>query len=86
MYGAPAAGAHDWVPHVFGSWTLRHGDAVVREVPPTLIQPAPDGRVTRTLGINLQGAEPGEYTLVLAARDEKTGEVVTRGEPFTVAP
>jgi VWFA-related protein len=77
--GAPAA-------RVLGSWTLRHGDAVVREVPPTMIQPAPDGRVTRTLGINLQGAEPGEYTLVLSARDEKTGASLTRAEPFTVAP
>ena len=86
MYGAPAAGAHDWVPHVFGSWALRRGDSVVRDAPATLIQPAPDGRVTRTLGISLEGAEPGEYALLIGARDEKTGEVVTRTEPFTVAP
>jgi VWFA-related protein len=86
VYGAPAAGQHDWVPHVFGSWALRRGEEVVRESPPTLIQPAPDGRVTRTLGINLQGAPPGEYGLVLTARDEKTGETLMRTEAFTVAP
>jgi VWFA-related protein len=86
VYGAPAAGRHDWVPHVFGSWALRRDDELVREAPPTLIQPAPDGRVTRTLGISLQGAPPGEYALALTARDEKTGESVTRVEPFTVAP
>lgn len=86
VYGAPPAGRHDWVPHVFGAWALRHGDDLVREVRPTLIRPAPDGRVTRTLGIGLQGAPPGEYELVLTVRDETTGAVVTHAEPFTVAP
>jgi VWFA-related protein len=86
VYGAPAAGGDKPASRVLGSWTLRHGDEVVREAPPTLIQPAPDGRLTRTLGIGLQGAPSGEYALVLRARDEKTGESLTRTEPFTVAP
>jgi len=85
-YGAPAAGKHDWVPHVFGSWTLRRGDETVRESAPTLIQPAPDGRVTRTLGIGLQGLATGEYLLVLNVRDETTGQAIARAEAFTVAP
>ena len=80
VYGAPPGA------RVLGSWTLRRGDGVVREAPPTPIQPAADGRVTRTLGVSLQGAETGEYVLVLAARDEKTGATLTREEPFTVAP
>ena len=58
----------------------------MREAPPTLIQPGGDGRLTRTLGISLQGAPPGEYALTLAVKDEKTGETLTRTEPFTVAP
>ena len=66
VYGAPAAGKHDWVPHVFGSWQLKAGETVIREAQPTLIQPAPDGRVTRTLGINLQGLPPGAYALLLS--------------------
>jgi VWFA-related protein len=86
VYGASVDGKHDWVPHALGSWTLRRGDEVVREAPPTLIQPGGDGRLTRTLGISLQGAPPGEYSVTLTVKDEKTGETLTRTEPFTVAP
>jgi hypothetical protein len=58
----------------------------VREAPPTLIQPGGDGRLTRTLGISLQGAPSGEYSLTLTVKDEKNGQTLTRAEPFTVAP
>jgi VWFA-related protein len=86
VYGAAAAGTHDWVPHAVGGWTLRHGEEKVREAAPTLIQPAGDGRLTRTLGLSLQGAPPGDYSLTLTVKDETTGETLTRTEPFTVAP
>jgi hypothetical protein len=86
VYGASVDGKHDWVPHALGAWTLRRGDEIGREVPPTLIQPGGDGRLTRTLGISLQGAPPGEYALTLAVKDEKRGETLSRTEPFTVAP
>ncbi|HUL79490.1 MAG TPA: VWA domain-containing protein [Vicinamibacteria bacterium] len=86
VYGATGGGRHDWAPHVLGAWTLRRGDEVVRESPPTLIQPGGDGRLTRTLGISLQGASPGEYALVLAVKDEKTGETHSVAEAFTVVP
>jgi VWFA-related protein len=86
VYNAPPAGKHDWAPHALGSWKLRLGEEVVREAPPTLIQPAPDGRVTRTLGLSLQGAAPGEYSLEIRVRDEATGREVARTESFTVAP
>jgi VWFA-related protein len=86
VYGATVDSKHDWVPHALGSWMLRRGDEVVREAPPTLIQPGGDGRLTRTLGISLQGAPPGEYSITLTVKDEKTGETLTRTEPFTVAP
>jgi hypothetical protein len=58
----------------------------VREAPLTLIRPGDDGRLTRTLGISLQGAPPGEYALTLTVKDEKSGETLSRTEPFTVAP
>ena len=74
MYGAQVDRKHDWVPHAIGAWTLRRGDEVVREAPPTLIQPGGDGRLTRTLGISLQGASPGEYSLILTVKDEKSGD------------
>lgn len=86
VYNAAPFGKGDRGPHVLGSWVLRRGEEVVREAPPTLIEPAPDGRLTRTLGISLEGAPPGEYSVELVARDEKTGETVSRREPFTVAP
>jgi len=86
VYNAPPAGKHDWAPHVLGSWALRRGDEVVREAPPTLVQPANDGRVTRTLGLSLQGAPPGEYALEIRVRDEATGREASRLEAFTVAP
>jgi VWFA-related protein len=86
VYNAPPGGKHDWAPHALGAWTLRRGEEVVREAPPTLIQPAADGRVTRTLGLSLEGAAPGEYALEIRVRDEATGREVSRVEPFTVAP
>jgi hypothetical protein len=86
VYGASVDGKHDWAPHALGGWTLRRGGELVREAPPTLIQPGPDGRVTRTLGISLQGAPAGEYALTLTVKDEKSGETLSRAEPFTVAP
>ncbi len=86
VYGASVPGKHDWAPHALGAWTLRRGDELVREAPSTLIQPGGDGRLTRTLGISLQGAPPGEYALTVTVRDEKTGETLSRTEPFTVAP
>ena len=57
-----------------------------KKAPPTLIQPGGDGRLTRTLGISLLGAPPGEYALALTVKDEKSGETLSRTEPFTVAP
>ncbi len=86
VYGAQVDRTHDWVPHAIGAWTLRRGDEVVREAPPTLIQPGGDGRLTRTLGISLQGAPLGDYSLTLTVRDEKNGETLSRSEPFTVIP
>jgi VWFA-related protein len=86
VYGAAVDSRHDWVPHALGSWTLRRGDEVVREAPPTLIQPGGDGRLTRTLGISLQGAPPGEYSITLTVKDEKAGATLERTEAFTVAP
>jgi hypothetical protein len=86
VYGAHVPGKHDWAPHALAGWTLRRGDAVVREAPPTLIQPGGDGRLTRTLGLSLAGALPGEHTLTITVKDEKTGETLTRIEAFTVAP
>jgi VWFA-related protein len=81
VYGATASKP---ASRVLGSWVLRRELEIVRESAPSPIQPAGDGRLTRTLGINLEGATPGEYALVLNVRDEQTGRTATRTEPFSV--
>jgi len=86
VYGVKAEGKSDWAPHALGAWALRRGDEIVRETPPTLVQPGGDGRITRTLGISLQGAPLGDYALTLTVKDEKSGETVSRSELFTVVP
>jgi hypothetical protein len=77
VYGG-GAGKHDAVTRAWGSWTLRRGDDLVRESPPTLIQAGRDGRLTRTLGLSLAGATPGEYALTLSVKDEGTGQTLVR--------
>ena len=86
VYGAQAAGKHEGALRALGGWALRRGDVLVREAPLTLIQPGGDGRLTRTLGLSLQGASPGEYSLTLVVKNEVTGETLQHGEAFTVGP
>ena len=81
VYGAASPTA----PRVTASWALYRGDDLVREAPPTPIRPTADGRLTRTLGLSLEGAAPGAYSLVLTIEDDATHEQVTRTEEFTVA-
>jgi hypothetical protein len=50
----------------------------------TQIAPTPDGRVVRTIGVNLQGLAPGDYELVLVIEDEEAHAVTSRTEPFSV--
>jgi hypothetical protein len=72
-------------PRVMASWALYRGDDLVREGAPTPIQPTADGRLTRTLGLSLDGAGPGAYSLVLTIEDDATHQAVSRTEEFTVA-
>jgi hypothetical protein len=85
VHGA-AADATERVPRVAGSWELRRGDQIVRASEPTRIRPAADSRLSRLLGVSLEGLEPGDYDLLLSARDEVTGGIATSSEPFTVVP
>jgi hypothetical protein len=86
VYGATIDKKTDWAPHALGAWTLRRGQEVVREAPFTLIQPGGDGRLTRTLGISLQDAPPGEYALTLTVKDERSGATLAQTEELTVVP
>jgi VWFA-related protein len=85
VHGA-APDATERLPRVAGSWELRRGDQIVRASEPTRIRPAADGRLSRLLGVSLEGLEPGDYALLLRARDEVAGAVASSSEPFTVVP
>jgi len=71
-------------PQVVARWELRRGDFLVRDSEPTPIRPASDGRLSRTLGVSLAGAAPGDYTLTLIVEDRTTHSSLSRTEAFTV--
>ena len=73
-------------PRQAGNASMRASDADRELIRTVLADAYGDGRLTRTLGISLQGASPGEYALVLAVKDEKTGETLSVAEPFTIVP
>jgi hypothetical protein len=85
VYGA-AADATERLPRVAGSWELRRGDEAVRSSEPTRIRPGVDGRLSRLLGVSLEGLQPGDYALKLNVQDEVTGGVASASEPFSVVP
>jgi hypothetical protein len=74
------------LPHVKAGYELRRGDRLVRAAEPTRIRPEWDGRLSRLLGLSLEGAATGNYTLVLTAEDEITGQTLSKSESFTVRP
>jgi len=82
----PATDPTEKAPRVTAGWELRRGDQVVRASEPTRIKSAPDGRPSRLLGVSLESLEPGDYELVLSARDEVAGAVARSIEPFRVEP
>jgi hypothetical protein len=76
----------DGLPRVEAGYTLRrtNGGGIVSSAPPTRIQPTSLGSLGRLVEIPLNGVAPGEYELVLTARDEATGETQERIEPLSV--
>lgn len=83
VYGASAGPGRP--PRVSSSWELRRGGTLVHADAPSAIVPTVDGRLARLFGFSLAGAEPGEYSIVLRATDEATGETVARTEEFAVS-
>jgi hypothetical protein len=74
------------LPHVRSGYELWKGDTLVRSAEPTRIRPEWDGRLSRLVGLSLEGASTGQYTLVLTAEDEITGKTLQVREPFSVLP
>jgi hypothetical protein len=72
---------------VTGSYQIVRPDGTVQKAAPmTPIQPTSLGAVMRFMGINLAGAAPGPYEIVLTVKDEATGTSVEDREPFTLGP
>jgi hypothetical protein len=59
---------------------------VVRRLAPTPIEPGPDGRLVRLVGLPLPGQTEGDYELVLKVEDHGSGRTVERTEVFRVGP
>jgi len=74
-------------PRVAAGMEIRAEDGtVVRKGELSAIAADPDGRVVRLIGMALAGMKEGRYDLVLAVRDELSGQQIERSEPFTLAP
>jgi hypothetical protein len=73
------------MPSVIAGYEIRSREgALFKSAAPTRINPTSLGSLIRLLGINLGGAPPGEYELVLVARDEVGRKTVEVREPFAV--
>ena len=73
------------MPSVIAGYEIRRRDgALFKNAAPTRINPTSLGSLIRLHGINLGGAPPGDYELVLVARDEIGHKTVEVREPFTV--
>jgi VWFA-related protein len=83
VFGATSSGGA--APRVAAGLELRTGDGrVVRAAEPTPIAADASGRLIRTVGMSLDGMEPGAYELVLDVRDEVSGAHLHRREPFVL--
>jgi VWFA-related protein len=84
VYGA--ARAQGDAPRVTAGAELRAADgSVVMQNPPTAIVPTPDGRVLRTIVLDLATRPSGAYELLLGVDDEVRGSHVERRERFVIA-
>jgi VWFA-related protein len=70
---------------VRAGYELVRGGEVVRRALPTVIEPSPDGRLLRLLGLPLDGLAEGDYELVLHVQDTTTGHAHEDREAFTLA-
>jgi hypothetical protein len=84
VYGA-AKDAATHAPRVTTSYEIRRADgSVLKRGAPSRITPTSLGALLRLHGISLSAAEPGDYELVLTARDEVADKRIELREPFAV--
>lgn len=76
------------MPKVTAGYTIRRKSDgfVFLKIAPTMIQPTSLGRLSRIVGPQLTGAEPGEYEFEMNLKDELSGKILDFKEDFTVVP
>jgi hypothetical protein len=75
-----------YLPRVMAGYEIRRADGTLfKRADETVINPTSIGALYRLHGINLVGAEPGDYELVLKVRDSLTGRDLEVTEPFSIA-
>ncbi len=75
-----------YLPQVMAGYEIRRADgSVFKRADETIINPTSIGSLHRLHGINLLGAEPGDYELVLKVRDSLAGRDLEVHEPFSIA-
>jgi VWFA-related protein len=85
VFGA-AVDATTHQPRVRGSYAIVRAGHVIKEGPPSAIEPTSDGHLLRLIGFGLAGFEPGDYVLVLRVTDDVAGTRCETAEPFTIIP
>jgi VWFA-related protein len=75
------------MPRVSMGYEVRRSDGtLLTRDAPTVIRPAPDGVLSRMIGISLESATPGDYELLMRVKDEFSGSKIELHEPFHVSP
>ena len=84
VYGA-AKDPRTGQPGVTAGFSIRRSDGkFLAAAPETPLRPGPDGALSRTFGMPLDGAPPGRYELILVATDLVAGQAAEVREPFVV--
>jgi VWFA-related protein len=83
VFGA-AIDATSGQPRVSASYAIVRAGHVIKDGPPSAIEPTSDGQLLRLIGFGLAGFEPGDYTLFLRVTDQVSGQSRETNEPFTI--
>jgi VWFA-related protein len=84
VYGA-AGGAGAGPPSVTAGFAIRRRDGgVLAAMPETPLVPGPDGSLSRTVGVPLDGAPGGDYEMIVVVTDIGAGKAAEAREPFVI--
>jgi hypothetical protein len=60
--------------------------AIIKQLEPRAIAPAPDGSLSRFAGLSMKGLAAGAYELTLTVIDEAASRTIQMREPFAILP